>query len=122
MKLSLGSAIIDYGDSGNALIELRRVPFVKKKELNGASDFDNVGRPISIEILSVVHQVGSRETDALLEALDTSQVVYSYDQENDALLINLNAIGEDVFTQRPITVLLLYDVADRIAAIEVLAR
>jgi len=122
MKLRLGTATISYEDDGRALIELQHLPHVRTRELKAASDLDPSGRPISIEILSVAHLFGTKETGALLAALDASGVVYSYDRENDALIVNINAIGEDPSTQRPTMVRFLYDNQDKLAAVEVIGR
>jgi hypothetical protein len=78
MKLSLGTATISYQEDGPALIELRNLPHVRTRELKAASDLDYSGRPISTEMRSLAHLLGTKETTALLAALQESGIVYSY--------------------------------------------
>ena len=78
--------------------------------------------PVSIEIIAPRDQLGSLRMSRLLKSLDGSGLNYSFDEESDALLVNINAVGEAIFTQKPYTARLLFDADQNVVGVKLVKR
>lgn len=122
MNTLIGKARLNFSDESAMIIFADQDVASKSIDVNVISDLGPGNNPLSIEIIGLMAQLGSKAGQELIRNLNSNKFRYSFDEESDAMLISLNTAGASPITQQPYTTRFLFDGHDNLVSIELKKR